>query len=110
MHVNQFFLRLLRLGPRACTVVGRMGDLLYHTSMVFGNAVLLDRVATIVPSHLTKRFEFAHYGILALRCVIGIIDTAIITVSAAENESCIYRDNIAVSLSSQNKKSFAIHY
>ncbi|KAI9288455.1 hypothetical protein BC943DRAFT_156483 [Umbelopsis sp. AD052] len=63
--------------------------------MVFGNAVLLDRVATIVPSHLTKRFEIAHYIILAIRLAIGIIDAAIITVSAADNLSCIYQDNIA---------------
>jgi hypothetical protein len=65
--------------------------------MVFGNAVLLDRVATIVPSHLTKRFQIAHYVILALRFAIGIIDAAIITVSVAENQSCVYVDNIAVS-------------
>lgn len=66
-------------------------------SMVFGNAVLLDRVATVVPVHLTKRFNIAHIVILVVRFVIGIVDTAIITVSAASNGSCIYEDNIAVS-------------
>ncbi|KAI8582960.1 hypothetical protein K450DRAFT_225645 [Umbelopsis ramanniana AG] len=83
------------LGLTACSVVGRLGDLLYHVSMVFGNAVLLDRVATIVPSHLTKRFEIAHYIILAIRSAIGIIDAAIVTVAAADNLSCVYQDNIA---------------
>lgn len=65
--------------------------------MVFGNAVLLDRVATVVPVHLTKRFTIAHIVILLVRFAIGIVDTAIITVSAASNGSCIYVDNIAVS-------------
>jgi hypothetical protein len=86
-----------RLGPSSCAVVARLGDILYHMSMVFGNAVLLDRVATVVPVHLTKRFTIAHIVILLVRFAIGIVDTAIITVSAASNGSCIYVDNIAVS-------------
>ncbi|KAG2179866.1 hypothetical protein INT43_003652, partial [Umbelopsis isabellina] len=62
--------------------------------MVFGNAVLLDRVVTIVPVHLARRFMIAHIIILVIRVGIGIVDTAIIHVSAADNGSCIYEDNV----------------
>lgn len=65
--------------------------------MVFGNAVLLDRVVTIVPVHLARRFMFVHIAILVIRVGIGIVDTAIIHVSAADNGSCIYEDNLIVS-------------
>lgn len=88
---------IFRLGASSCAVVGRFGDFLYHMSMAFGNAVLLDRVATIVPAHLTKRFTIAHLIISFIRFAIGVVDTAIVTVNAASNGSCLYQDNIAVS-------------
>jgi hypothetical protein len=64
--------------------------------MVFGNAVLLDRVATIVPTYLANRFVAVHYVILGVRFAIGIVDAVIINVSAADNGTCIYEDNIVV--------------
>jgi hypothetical protein len=66
--------------------------------MFFGNAVLLDRVATVVPVHLARRFIILHIVILVLRFGIGITDTIIINVTAADNGSCIYEDNLIVSI------------
>lgn len=70
----------------------------YHTSMLAGDAVLLDRIQAVVPFHLKCRVKLLHLIILAARLISGVIDVARVHISYDVNDGgCDYRDSHAVS-------------
>jgi len=81
------------LGQTACEVVGKIAASMYHIAIIFGNAALLDRIACIVPAHLVREFVIAHYMILFLRFVIGVVDVVTVVLVQIPHGICTYKDS-----------------
>lgn len=83
LKITLFLVITNSLSLTSCQVLGKIADSSYHVALIFGNAVLLDRVTCIVPVHLTRRFVIAHFLILFVRFVLGVVNEAFLTIGVS---------------------------
>jgi uncharacterized membrane protein HdeD (DUF308 family) len=95
---SMVFLSFHAIQGESCYITGRVADAFYHIAMTAGTAVLVARVQSIIPVFWQRRTNILHNIIILLRFFVGVVDTALIHISAFDDGSCKYRDEEFVRL------------
>ncbi|CAO3630479.1 unnamed protein product [Cunninghamella blakesleeana] len=93
---TSFFLSFYINQGARCFITGRFADIFYHLGMSSGDVVLLSRVHSVVPLTWKTYSIYSSIMIVALRTIVGIIDTVLIELDYDQYGMCIYIDNYYV--------------